>query len=469
MRRNHKKRLIGRLRILTLAAFLLLSLPILFSCSEKPSDVDTEASESIPADVTDAITEPEKQEKLPPISIIANEYYLIHGKEAPEKVISAAKNLKSEIYKGTNKFLLICSDAQTATLSKKELLIGETNREESIEAAKSLNYMDYTIRIENGKIVILGGSPLATVQAARVFSEMLNDGRIDDLDAEFVYDYDFDRFIENSLAYNSDSFVPKWADDFTPPAWMLDYEEKLYAMTSPTGRITASSHRGDVQNYPENSLEAILSAIMLGADMVEIDIRLTKDNVMVLMHDDTLTRTTDWKYKHGKNGLPNTPKIEEWTYEQLCELRLLNQGKPTHYRIPTLYEAALLFRGRAQIHFDCKVSSLIDRNTDVYLLAEETGTKECFYYSFGYDTMNLWLSYDSEDKEFDSFVKKIKLYHAQSGRSLRKSKFDMLAKHGDHPDGWAATWNEGYKTVYTDKIEDFCRFSAAKQKPIPLP
>ena len=329
--------------------------------------------------------------------------------------------------------------------------------------------MDYTVRIKNGKIAVLGGSSLATVQAVRVFTEMLFDGRIENLGADFVYDYDYDRFFVDSLAFHMDTFVPVWAESFTPPAWMHDFDEKIYALTCPSGRICSSSHRGDVENYPENSLESILSAIMLGADAVEIDIRLTKDNVIVLMHDATLERTTDWVKKRGKNGLPKSPKIEDWTYEQLRELRLLHDGKPTECVIPTLYEAAILFSGRAQIHFDCKVTGKIDNDTDIYPLAKETGSKSSFFYSFGHNTMRKWLSYDSSDTEFKAFFKKITVYLAQSGHSPRKSKFDLLAKYGDNPSGWEATYNDGYKTVFTDKIEVFCRFSAAQQEPIPIP
>jgi glycerophosphoryl diester phosphodiesterase len=247
---------------------------------------------------------------------------------------------------------------------------------------------------------------------------------------------------------------------------MLDFDEKVYALTCPSGRITSSAHRGDVVNYPENSLEAILSAIMLGADAVEIDIRLTKDNVMVLMHDDTLLRTTDWQKKKGKNGLPKSPRIEDWTYEQLRELRLLYDGKPTESLIPTLYEAAILFAGRAQIHFDCKVSDKIDRDTDIYPLAEETGSRSSFFYTFGYNMMRKWQRYDSEDVEFRNFIKKITVYLAQSGHSLRKSNFDLLSKYGDDPNGWTATYKDGYKTVFTDNIILFCRYSATKQEPL---
>ena len=451
------------------AALLLLVLAVTVSCTAEPTEDGPQTSAITSTEVTEApaVTE-EDLSGYAPIELIASRYALICGSKAPEKVLVAAKNLAYNIAQVANVSPTVSTDVRTE-VSRLELLIGETDRPESIEAAESLGCMDYTIRIRNGKIAVLGGSPLATVQAVSVFTEMLFDGRIENLGSDFVYEYDYDRFFVDSLAFHTDTFVPKWAAGFTPPAWMLDYDEKVYALTCPSGRITSSSHRGDVVNYPENSLEAILSAIMLGADAVEIDIRLTKDNVMVLMHDDTLLRTTDWKKKQGKNGLPKSPRIEDWTYEQLRELRLLYDEKPTESMIPTLYEAALLFAGRAQIHFDCKVSDKIDRDTDVYPLAEATGSKSSFFYSFGYDMMRKWLSYDSGDTEFRAFIKKVTVYLTVSGNSLRKSKFDLLAKYGDYPNGWTAAYNDGYKTVYTDNILLFCRFSASKQEPIPLP
>ena len=56
-----------------------------------------------------------------------------------------------------------------------------------------------------------------------------------------------------------------------------------------------AAHRGIHTNFPENSIPAIQECIKKGIDIVEIDIRETKDKVPVLMHDHTLTRTT---YNH---------------------------------------------------------------------------------------------------------------------------------------------------------------------------
>ena len=54
--------------------------------------------------------------------------------------------------------------------------------------------------------------------------------------------------------------------------------------------VAVISHRGDWRNYPENSIPAIESVIRMGADMVEIDVSMTRDSVLVLCHDNTIDR-----------------------------------------------------------------------------------------------------------------------------------------------------------------------------------
>lgn len=54
--------------------------------------------------------------------------------------------------------------------------------------------------------------------------------------------------------------------------------------------VTAVAHRGDPYRFRENTLDSLRSAIARGADAVEIDVRLTRDGVPVLLHDETLKR-----------------------------------------------------------------------------------------------------------------------------------------------------------------------------------
>ncbi|MEU0401843.1 glycerophosphodiester phosphodiesterase [Streptomyces sp. NPDC006197] len=87
--------------------------------------------------------------------------------------------------------------------------------------------------------------------------------------------------------------------------------------------VTVVGHRGDPYRVRENTLPSIASAIERGADAVEVDVRLTKDGVPVLLHDDTLKRL--WGHDRPLAGL---------THERLREL--------TRGEVPTLRDALLV-------------------------------------------------------------------------------------------------------------------------------
>ena len=57
--------------------------------------------------------------------------------------------------------------------------------------------------------------------------------------------------------------------------------------------IEVAAHRGNVADYPENTMAAYRSAYEIGADMIELDLHMTKDGEIVLIHDGDLARTAD--------------------------------------------------------------------------------------------------------------------------------------------------------------------------------
>lgn len=63
-------------------------------------------------------------------------------------------------------------------------------------------------------------------------------------------------------------------------------------LTDSSARLVIA-HRGNAQHAPENTLESFAQAVALGADALELDVRVTSDNVPVVIHDPTLARTTD--------------------------------------------------------------------------------------------------------------------------------------------------------------------------------
>ncbi|MEU6388817.1 glycerophosphodiester phosphodiesterase [Streptomyces sp. NPDC046939] len=65
--------------------------------------------------------------------------------------------------------------------------------------------------------------------------------------------------------------------------------------------VTAVAHRGDPYRVRENTLPSLRSALALGADVVEVDVRLTRDGVPVLLHDATLERL--WRHDRPLSAL----------------------------------------------------------------------------------------------------------------------------------------------------------------------
>lgn len=121
------------------------------------------------------------------------------------------------------------------------------------------------------------------------------------------------------------------------------------------------AHRGDWRNAPENSIDAIERAIAMKADVVEIDIRPTKDGDFVLIHDETIDRTMT-----GKG------KVSDYTVEELKTMLLKSgNGIRTHERIPTLKEALLVAKDRILINID-KGGSYI---REIIPIVNEAGTE----------------------------------------------------------------------------------------------
>ena len=122
----------------------------------------------------------------------------------------------------------------------------------------------------------------------------------------------------------------------------------------PTGRPRPLiiGHRGFNAECPENTLISIKSGFDAGADAVEIDLRLTSDGQLVLLHDNTVDRTT--------NG---QGKIADLTFEQARALDAGSWKDPKYadQRIPTFDEALDAAKGRGPLLLDLKCEGLLER------------------------------------------------------------------------------------------------------------
>lgn len=142
--------------------------------------------------------------------------------------------------------------------------------------------------------------------------------------------------------------------------------------TIPTNHVFICAHRantayGIANEIPENSIWAIETAIEKGADMVELDVAVTSDGVLMIMHDDNVSSTTD-----GKGTIGNK------TAGEVKAMRMHARNKTSYkqhdgdyVRVPTLEEALAACRDKIYVNLDMK-----GRNfpiADVMNAIEKTG------------------------------------------------------------------------------------------------
>lgn len=107
-----------------------------------------------------------------------------------------------------------------------------------------------------------------------------------------------------------------------------------------------SAHRGGrfIAGYPENALETFDYTLRQAPAFIECDVNMTRDSVLILMHDRTLNRTTT-----GRGSLDSTG------WESIRELYLVDDyGRETPFRIPHLEEVLQWCKGRAVLTLDVK-------------------------------------------------------------------------------------------------------------------
>ena len=128
------------------------------------------------------------------------------------------------------------------------------------------------------------------------------------------------------------------------PQYANRAEKILAEINNPKSNyVVVISHRGDWRNYPENSIPAIESVIRMGVDMMELDVKMTKDSVLVLMHDKTINRMTN-----GKG------KVSDITYDSLMtfNMRRAHNVVTDSIKVPTLREALLCCKDRILVNVD---------------------------------------------------------------------------------------------------------------------
>jgi len=110
------------------------------------------------------------------------------------------------------------------------------------------------------------------------------------------------------------------------------------------------AHRGASGTFPENTISAFRAAIDVGADMCELDVQLSRDGAVVVIHDETVERTT------GGKG-----EVAELTLEELKRLDAgakFKDGAFKGERIPTLDEVFAVTSGKCGLNIELKAGGL---------------------------------------------------------------------------------------------------------------
>ena len=117
--------------------------------------------------------------------------------------------------------------------------------------------------------------------------------------------------------------------------------------------VVVTCHRGDWRNFPENSIPAIESIIRMGADIMELDLKMTADSVLVLSHDGTVSRCTNFSSVF-RNEPGKSPKVKDLTLAEIKSLSLKRAHNITidTLHMPTLREALECCKDRICVNVD---------------------------------------------------------------------------------------------------------------------
>jgi glycerophosphoryl diester phosphodiesterase len=150
----------------------------------------------------------------------------------------------------------------------------------------------------------------------------------------------------------------------------------LFSTASAKAKTLCIAHRGGSAYCPENTMSAFENAVLMGADYVELDVHLSKDGYIVVIHDDTVNRTTD-----------GTGQVKDKTLE---ELKKVDAGswfsdKFKGERLPTLEEVMDFAKGKIGLVIEIKNTSGDCEGIDekvVKLLQEKDMVKDVIVISF---------------------------------------------------------------------------------------
>lgn len=140
----------------------------------------------------------------------------------------------------------------------------------------------------------------------------------------------------------------------------------LFSINLFSQNVVITSHRGAAAFAPENTLLSVQKALEAGAKRIEIDVRMTADTILVLMHDKKINRTTDCK-----------GKVCEKKYS---EIEKCNAG--FDQEIPALGDVLALVSGKAELVIDIKQGGALYEKELISEIEKYKASSWCILSSF---------------------------------------------------------------------------------------
>ncbi len=224
------------------------------------------------------------------------------------------------------------------------------------------------------------------------------------------------------------------------------------------GEFMIASDGGDTSEYPENSISAINSAVLKGADIIKIYVRQTADSVLILMRDNTLERTC--------HGASSENVVSEMTFEQISKFNLLKSkggcgAAKTSESVPTL-EAVLKLNPDCliMIDFDWEIKDSVYKlvadydmleSVIFYIDDEKPSSTADWKKTLGYDIMTM--SYFKGNVIFSSISNVKKAAEASQAIHLA-SKVPYAVNFGKGVQNTA--YNGGLRTMASVCTPELC-------------
>ena len=191
--------------------------------------------------------------------------------------------------------------------------------------------------------------------------------------------------------------------------------EAYFRYTPGCGTIVSGHRGGMAPGYPENCIETFENTLSHMPSFFEIDPQMTRDSVIVLMHDPTIDRTTT-----GKG------KVSDYTYEELQRFNLVDrQGTVTPYKIPRVSDVIRWSRGKTILNFDKK-----EVPRDVLIrLVNELKAKNVIYTVHSADDARTCYGLDP-DAHFSAWIGDMRQFREYEATGIPWSRFIAFVVSG---------------------------------------